>query len=197
MKDSYKGPEIAFKFTERLVHLFHRTSSGFWFHLDTIHIYEPELEVKFRKLQRNFLQLGSPNLDVIIVFSHEKVEYQTLNVGNVNTIIRNYKFDSFLRKKTKKSGREFALDWYFERGVIQLVLLEKCLIEVAIEFAQKYEFIPQYVVSFSRGDSNQRVSFFWNSKYRWNHYKKKVEFQLERRHLQMNVAKIPNSSIFA
>ncbi|MCY4446771.1 MAG: hypothetical protein OXC02_09965 [Rhodobacteraceae bacterium] len=196
-KKSYQIPGLALKFTGPLVHLFRRTKVGIWFHIDTVHVEEPYLEVKAKKLRMNSIQLGAPNLDVLLVIPHEEVEFKTMSSRIKNNFIHNAKVKSIVRQRTKDSGETYAIDWVSEANLVMIALVKKSIVEEAIKFAIRNDFSPKEAIAVPRDINQGWISYFWNTTSQWGPKKAYQRHQFDLKKLHMPVTKIPRPSVLA
>ena len=153
-------PNLAFKFSYSMVHLFHRKKGGIWFLLDSIQHGEPGLDQKMKKLKRNAIQLGEANLATILVLPTNEIRYFSVEIGQNPGKLTAKKLNNYLNQITNEPLQESSFDWYFENGRLNFALIQTKMLDRAIEFATKYNFEPNLVVGLSQNKTYSRVAVF-------------------------------------
>lgn len=153
-------PNLALKFSYSMVHLFHRKSGGVWFLLDSIQHGEPDLDQKMKKLKRNAIQLGETNLATILVLPTNEMRFFSVEIGPNPGKFTAQKLNNYLYQLTNESHKKSSFDWYIENGRLNFALIETSILDKAIEFATKFDFVPRLVVGLSQNNSYRKVAVF-------------------------------------
>ena len=158
-------PNLAFKFSYTMVHLFHRKKGGIWFLLDSIQHGEPDLDLKMKKLKRNATQLGEANLTTILVMPANEIKCFNIEIGQKPVKLTAKKLNYYLNQISTEPLEDSSYDWYLEDGRLNFALIQTRTLEKAVEFTTKYHFEPGLAVGLPQNKTyNKVVVFDINSK---------------------------------
>lgn len=153
-------PNLAFKFSYTMVHLFHRKKGGIWFMMDSVHHGEPGLDQKMEKLKRNAIQLGEANLATLLVLPTNEISYSNVVIGQNPGKLTPKKVRQYLEQISNDSTIDSSHDWFFEDGVVHFAEIPSKTMEKAIEFSEKYGFKPSLTVGIPQSKKYGRVAIF-------------------------------------
>ena len=153
-------PNLAFKFSYTMVHLFHRKKGGIWFMMDSVHHGEPGLDQKMEKLKRNAIQLGEASLATLLVLPTNEISYSNVVIGQNPGKLTPKKVRQYLDQISNESARDSSYDWFFEDGRVHFAVIPSKTMEKAIEFSEKYGFKPSLTVGIPQSKKYGRVAIF-------------------------------------
>ncbi len=153
-------PNLAFKFSYTMVHLFHRKKGGIWFMMDSVHHGEPGLDQKMERLKRNAIQLGEANLATLLVLPSNEISYSNVVIGQNPGKLTPKKVRQYLDQISNESTRDSSHDWFFEDGKVHFAVIPSKTMEKAIEFSEKYGFKPSLTVGIPQSKKYDRVAIF-------------------------------------
>ena len=153
-------PNLAFKFSYTMVHLFHRTKGGIWFMMDSVHHGEPGLDQKMEKLKRNAIQLGEANLATLLVLPKNEISCSNIVIGQTSGKLTPKRARQYLDQISNESTKDSSHDWFFEDGMVHFAVIPSETMEKAIEFSEKYGFKPSLTVGIPQSKKYDRVAIF-------------------------------------
>ena len=153
-------PNLAFKFSYSMIHIFHRKKGGVWFLLDSIQHGEPDLDQKMQKLKRNAIQLGETNLATMLVLPTNEMRFYHVEIGPNPGKLTTQKLNHYLNQMSSEPLTESSFDWYLANGRLNFALIPTRIKDKALEFAQKHHFKPGLVIGVSQNPTYQRVAVF-------------------------------------
>ncbi len=188
-------PETSLKFTPPLVHLFRRTSTGVWFQIDSVHLNEPNLPIKMKKLKTNVIQLGAADLAALLVMPRGEVQFSQLASRARNRFILKRKVRSHVADLTANSAQDHVADWLVKEDRISIAAMPRPMIEEALLFATEHGFVSQAVIAASNSKSPGWIPIFWTDSLGWDSPTESHRKFLDPELLHMPVAKLPKSSL--
>ncbi|MCY4184750.1 MAG: hypothetical protein OXC82_03980 [Rhodobacteraceae bacterium] len=153
-------PNLAFKFSYTMVHLFHRKKDGVWFMMDSVHHGEPDLHLKMEKLKRNAIQLGEANLATLLVLPTNEISCRNMIIGQKPGRLTPKKVRRYLDQISKESTSDSSYDWFFEDGKLHFAVIPSETMEKAIEFSEKHGFKPSLAVGIPQSKEYGKAAIF-------------------------------------